>query len=110
MNGPEGGPQRHRPRAQQAREIDREGTEAKAEAGQELAVALVDVRQHRLYRRTRQRAQPLAELIDETARRTAEIGIARPVERCQPPRSEEHTSELQSLMRTAYAVFCLKTK
>src|SRR3546814_5120842 len=26
----------------------------------------------------------------------------------QPSRSEEHTSELQSLMRTSYAVFCLK--
>src|SRR3546814_4013659 len=26
------------------------------------------------------------------------------------PRSEEHTSELQSLMRRSYAVFCLKTK
>src|SRR3546814_9381685 len=25
-----------------------------------------------------------------------------------PARSEEHTSELQSLMRTSYAVFCLK--
>src|SRR3546814_10784898 len=25
-------------------------------------------------------------------------------------RSEEHTSELQSLMRTSYAVFCLKNK
>src|SRR3546814_4292164 len=25
-------------------------------------------------------------------------------------RSEEHTSELQSLMRTSYTVFCLKTK
>src|SRR3546814_10785411 len=25
-------------------------------------------------------------------------------------RSEEHTSELQSLMRISYAVFCLKTK
>src|SRR3546814_2589778 len=28
----------------------------------------------------------------------------------QPIRSEEHTSELQSLMRISYAVFCLKTK
>src|SRR3546814_5648929 len=27
-----------------------------------------------------------------------------------PGRSEEHTSELQSLMRTSYAVFCLKKK
>src|SRR3546814_9595211 len=34
--------------------------------------------------------------------------------RCPAPgkgsRSEEHTSELQSLMRTSYAVFCLKKK
>src|SRR3546814_8346526 len=35
--------------------------------------------------------------------------------RCSPGtptnrRSEEHTSELQSLMRTSYAVFCLKKK
>src|SRR3546814_7437112 len=28
----------------------------------------------------------------------------------QTMRSEEHTSELQSLMRTSYAVFCLKKK
>src|SRR3546814_433323 len=28
----------------------------------------------------------------------------------QPPRTEEHTSELQSLMRISYAVFCLKKK
>src|SRR3546814_6779909 len=27
-----------------------------------------------------------------------------------PERSEEHTSELQSLMRSSYAVFCLKKK
>src|SRR3546814_1310202 len=31
----------------------------------------------------------------------------RPIE---PGRSEEHTSELQSLMRISYAVFCLKKK
>src|SRR3546814_5793477 len=29
---------------------------------------------------------------------------------CCPYRSEEHTSELQSLMRISYAVFCLKKK
>src|SRR3546814_7823381 len=33
---------------------------------------------------------------------------AMPVRRCS--RSEEHTSELQSLMRISYAVFCLKKK
>src|SRR3546814_712250 len=31
-------------------------------------------------------------------------------ERIFDPRSEEHTSELQSLMRISYAVFCLKKK
>src|SRR3546814_9203330 len=30
--------------------------------------------------------------------------------RCGAHRSEEHTSELQSLMRISYAVFCLKKK
>src|SRR3546814_2075682 len=30
--------------------------------------------------------------------------------RCDAGRSEEHTSELQSLMRISYAVFCLKKK
>src|SRR3546814_3131006 len=40
---------------------------------------------------------------------------ARPRRRGHPPRehlgrSEEHTSELQSLMRSSYAVFCLKKK
>src|SRR3546814_2965183 len=39
--------------------------------------------------------------------------VAGPDMRMRPPgsqRSEEHTSELQSLMRTSYAVFCLKQK
>src|SRR3546814_3968682 len=35
--------------------------------------------------------------------RLAELGLGR-------QRSEEHTSELQSLMRISYAVFCLKKK
>src|SRR3546814_1167858 len=33
-----------------------------------------------------------------------------PPKRGEMKRSEEHTSELQSLMRTSYAVFCLKKK
>src|SRR3546814_1963093 len=37
--------------------------------------------------------------------------LRRSAARTQPAeRSEEHTSELQSLMRTQYAVFCLKKK
>src|SRR3546814_10262617 len=35
---------------------------------------------------------------------------ARDGARAGPDRSEEHTSELQSLMRISYAVFCLKKK
>src|SRR3546814_9364337 len=35
--------------------------------------------------------------------------MSRPLRR-PAGRSEEHTSELQSLMRISYAVFCLKTK
>src|SRR3546814_9057743 len=37
-------------------------------------------------------------------------GSARAAPRAGAPRSEEHTSELQSLMRISYAVFCLKKK
>src|SRR3546814_4929570 len=39
-------------------------------------------------------------------------GARTPAIACQakPVRSEEHTSELQSLMRISYAVFCLKKK
>src|SRR3546814_5202895 len=41
-----------------------------------------------------------------------DLAVVVPVGDVEPPfpRSEEHTSELQSLMRISYAVFCLKTK
>src|SRR3546814_6107426 len=45
---------------------------------------------------------------DMALRKRAHIGIDYLVRRL--PRSEEHTSELQSLMRISYAVFCLKKK
>src|SRR3546814_10861517 len=34
--------------------------------------------------------------------------VLSPAQEHRAPRSEEHTSELQSLMRTSYAFFCLK--
>src|SRR3546814_4002884 len=37
-------------------------------------------------------------------------GCGRGIQASQGTRSEEHTSELQSLMRISYAVFCLKKK
>src|SRR3546814_1501064 len=36
--------------------------------------------------------------------------FSRPAHKLCGERSEEHTSELQSLMRISYAVFCLKKK
>src|SRR3546814_5253949 len=43
-------------------------------------------------------------------RGTREYNLALGDRRANAARSEEHTSELQSLMRTSYAVFCLKKK
>src|SRR3546814_4659474 len=45
----------------------------------------------------------LVELVPEPAQRDL-------LQQAVEVRSEEHTSELQSLMRISYAVFCLKTK
>src|SRR3546814_5528881 len=52
-------------------------------------------------------AARLAEQAEEVAAAAADLEgrLA-----AQPVRSEEHTSELQSLMRISYAVFCLKKK
>src|SRR3546814_9960676 len=47
---------------------------------------------------------------DARGRGNAPIGFDERKERATPVRSEEHTSELQSLMRISYAVFCLKKK
>src|SRR3546814_3611171 len=49
-----------------------------------------------------------AALCPDLRSRSQAAGLCRLV-RCQD-RSEEHTSELQSLMRISYAVFCLKKK
>src|SRR3546814_2985346 len=48
---------------------------------------------------------PVGAYYDEVARRLRTRAIVPP-----HARSEEHTSELQSLMRISYAVFCLKKK
>src|SRR3546814_5628553 len=55
------------------------------------------------------KAEALVDLFQVVLIIVASIGIAlRAIERIG--RSEEHTSELQSLMRISYAVFCLKKK
>src|SRR3546814_9737447 len=52
-------------------------------------------------------AQPRERALHE---RSCVLRDARPGSRPAGLRSEEHTSELQSLMRISYAVFCLKKK
>src|SRR3546814_9670021 len=68
---------------------------AVAEGGDRLAVAVEEVED-----------EPL--LAADVARVHSGLSPA-PLIRAHP-RSEEHTSELQSLMRISYAVFCLKKK
>src|SRR3546814_2525107 len=56
-------------------------------------------------------AGPAEQEPEEDAERDRRRGRHRPPRNRQAiARSEEHTSELQSLMRISYAVFCLKTK
>src|SRR3546814_5965297 len=62
------------------------------------------------------RGVPFANHIQENPSREREMkaalfkAVGEPLAIEDVPRSEEHTSELQSLMRISYAVFCLKKK
>src|SRR3546814_1822461 len=56
-------------------------------------------------RRRAERLDPRRRLVE-----ARQVQPARGLHPHQPVRSEEHTSELQSLMRISYAVFCLKKK
>src|SRR3546814_6200758 len=80
--------------------------------------ALVKTRReakHVFYRLDRDRMRDVSTLIDRFAGTVAVAGDRNVDQRRQrggsaAMRSEEHTSELQSLMRSSYAVFCLKKK
>src|SRR3546814_4872066 len=68
-------------------------------AGQPLEIARVRLRDRMAHR---------LEIIDQYVAVDAELLVYQ--RGANDPRSEEHTSELQSLMRISYAVFCLKKK
>src|SRR3546814_6636544 len=55
-------------------------------------------------------AMTIGNFDDESIRRLAQGPKSRAFHFSARMRSEEHTSELQSLMRNSYAVFCLKKK
>src|SRR3546814_7111742 len=66
----------------------------------------------------RSSAMPCVAPVSGCRYRKLRVAICRSQAFCEPQawymnigrRSEEHTSELQSLMRISYAVFCLQTK
>src|SRR3546814_10545022 len=60
----------------------------------------------------RQFGGAMAEAVRDVVARDDEVfaGVVAPAHDDVRVRSEEHTSELQSLMRISYAVFCLKKK
>src|SRR3546814_8220672 len=72
------------------------------------SVLIISVRHNRsspLHKRRRSGSIAAMQFIDLSIPITNDVVSDPPV-----MRSEEHTSELQSLMRTSYAVFCLKKK
>src|SRR3546814_3805203 len=78
---------------------------AQTKKGPAFAGPLLSLGCHLLQQRHQQQRDDVDDLdqgIDRRARGVL-VGVA-------DGRSEEHTSELQSLMRISYAVFCLKTK
>src|SRR3546814_1880802 len=57
-----------------------------------------------------EQAQAVMDIVPENIAKEQPIERARAALSLAVDRSEEHTSELQSLMRIPYAVFCLKKK
>src|SRR3546814_7411499 len=72
-----------------------------------LVAALAGARQRRGQAFLRD-VEPHRELADRVERAARDRALRH--RQVDAQRSEEHTSELQSLMRTSYAVFCLKQK
>src|SRR3546814_2744315 len=80
-------------------------TAASIDLSPQIGARLVHVQPHilRLCRRIERITEGNAIKAVEMADREAQITAF-----CDQGRSEEHTSELQSLMRNSYAAFCLK--
>src|SRR3546814_9076403 len=92
-------------------------------AGAAIAVAIADARRRQARLADLDQGEPLPPLgtmagMDDAAPDSITdapflnllLASLPPPRRLAPLRSEEHTSELQSLMRISYAVYCLKKK
>src|SRR3546814_17422535 len=88
------------------RPIDSTGTLMMAAANADFAIADAGVRLARSQRVPDLTLGAGARRLEQTNDTAAIFSLSIPI----PMRSEEHTSELQSLMRISYAVFCLKKK
>src|SRR3546814_1368188 len=88
----------------------------RAQEGGRVEGAGADFEVERLHQHAALRGPVGVELLDELLegrslhRRRSQEKAGQYSGRGRRPRSEEHTSELQSLMRISYAVFCLKKK
>src|SRR3546814_6655234 len=80
---------------------------AQPHALQRRHLALVDAEPHRHLETVEDRGEDRAHRRSPPSRAENITSLVRGRKRW-PLRSEEHTSELQSLMRISYAVFCLK--
>src|SRR3546814_2296110 len=82
--------------------LEDEGYETRTAANSDAALGAIDAR------------RPSLVLLDVwlQSSRMDGLELLEEIKKRDPslPRSEEHTSELQSLMRISYAVFCLKQK
>src|SRR3546814_1284757 len=77
-----------------------------------LLVGQQEFRHQFAYLGRRRAGVALYEAVDQSIDRFGKMRAQPPklVREGLQPRSEEHTSELQSLLRISYAVFCLKKK
>src|SRR3546814_4067068 len=73
-------------------------------------VAMGERLQRKLQRVASRRTAQWRDLLQPRRGQGADRSLAAALQHDPPPQIEEHTSELQSLMRSSYAVFCLKKK
>src|SRR3546814_3507861 len=92
-------------------EIDQEPVERRGQEGQRLLIAEFDTLDLGAVAIDRNFGLVIRDPVETAAEGIVGIAVELAVDdEVLDDRSEEHTSEIKSLMRSSYAVFCLKTK